>query len=215
MVRLAQAINLNDPAQRIARMKRYIGVLLLLSLVACAPLPEHSDPLGLQLWPGHRAALEAISDWRVNGSIAISSPDQGWDARVLWRQQGDIFQMRFNAPLGQGAMLIDGAPGNVRLRAADGQIYQAADAEELLRQVSGVSLPVGALYYWIRGVPVPRQPVSSEYVNPQGYLGALRQLGWEIEYREYAAYPGYLLPTHIRLKRGEWLIKLSLSSWEL
>jgi outer membrane lipoprotein LolB len=196
-------------------MKKTIFLLLLLSLTACAPPPRPSDPQGLRLRETIQPRLESLRAWQLNGGIAANSADDGWDARVNWRQREDGYELRFSAPLGQGALFLQGDAGGVVLRTAEGETRSAPDPESLLAQTAGVSVPVSALYYWIRGLPVPDAAVDGLVVNAQGYLEALEQLGWSVEYARYRAYGELRLPDKLILKNPEWIVKLIVSEWNI
>ncbi len=186
-----------------------------LLLAGCARLPERNTADMLALWAEHQPRLNGLRNWRLRGGLAVNSRDEGWDARMYWRQQGDSYQLRFSAPLGQGAMLLRGDPDGVVMRTAEGETRHAANPESLLREVAEVSVPLEALYYWVRGLPVPERESEQLLLTPDGYLRYLRQFGWEIDYARHRRVDGLRLPEKLVLKNSDWIVKLVISDWSL
>ena len=81
------------------------------------------------------------------------------------------FTLRLHGPFGQGSVLIEGQPGSVSLRRANGQVTRAGSAEALLSQELGWSVPVSVMRYWILGRPAPDYPVTDLQINARGLLG--------------------------------------------
>ncbi len=179
----------------------------------CAQSPIVQDSALLALWQTHHQQMTQSQIWQVNGSIVIASAQDTWNARVYWQQQVDSYQLRFNAPLGQGAMLLFGNPQQVTMQTTNQESFTAQDPDALVKQVLKVEIPVSHLYYWIRGIPNPNIPIHSYTLNNQGYLHTLTQANWVLEFQNYQASPP--LPQKFYLYNGEFDVKMSISYWQL
>jgi len=145
------------------------------------------------------------------------SKDHGWQARILWQQQGTDYQLRLMLPLGQGAIRITKNAQGVSIRTAQGRRYQAADAEQLLTQKLGLTLPVKALQSWIRGIADPDTSITLQQWDTDHLLRQLQQAGWQIDYQTYKSFvikgKPYQLPTRLSLRHADYFAKIAVSRW--
>jgi outer membrane lipoprotein LolB len=140
-----------------------VAPLLALLLAACASL---SPPTGD--WLSGRLSV------RVEGA-APKSVSAAFDLR------GDSTtgQLDLTTPLGTTIAQARWSPGEVRLITSDGETH-FDDLNTLSREVLGESVPMAALFDWLRGRPwpqAPSQPIAG---------GGFEQLGWEIDLARYA-----------------------------
>jgi outer membrane lipoprotein LolB len=147
--------------------------------------------------------------WEFSGRISVSTTEQAWHGEIRWSQQGDSYDVRLNAPLGQGALRLSGEASGVRLITSDGAEEFAADPEALLRRRLNLSLPLSGLRYWVRGRPAPGAAQRQE-LDAQGRPLRLTQSGWEIEYRRYAETASGALPDKLFLRNPEAEVEVRL-----
>lgn len=105
----------------------------------------------------------------------------GADARSVtaaFELQGDarIGSLNLSTPLGTTLARARWAPGQVVLATPEGE-SNFTDLDALTREVLGESVPVVALFYWLRGRPWPGAP--STVLQPTGEPG-FQQLGWAV-----------------------------------
>jgi outer membrane lipoprotein LolB len=189
---------------------RFVIVLLVL-LSGCSTLPDIN--VAESVWRPQREKLTALHTWQLNAALAAHSKDDGFDARLFWRQEQEIYRLRLHGPLGQGTVLIDGDASGVRLRTGEQREYRAHDPETLLAQLTDITLPVSHLKYWIRGLPAPTPVVVRERFYADGSLALLEQDGWEIKFLQYHEDKDYALPRRLELKNSEFFIRLVISNW--
>ena len=153
-----------------------------------------------------------ISSWENSGAIAARTSNKSWSASYNWRQQGkNIYQINLFGPFGNGSAIIE-RTGNVTTYSNGGKIYASHNADQLLQQHTGVALPVNNLYYWVRGLPAPGS-IQSSTRNPEDQLISLHQSGYIIEYTNYASIHGILLPTQIKLRGKNVIMKIVIKHW--
>ena len=85
-------------------------------------------------------------------------------------------RLNLTSPLGTVVARADWSPDDVRLITSDGEI-RYGDLDTLTREMLGESLPVAALFDWLRGRPWPGAP--SEPTAPPAEAG-FDQLGWSV-----------------------------------
>jgi outer membrane lipoprotein LolB len=191
-------------------------VSAVLLLTGCATQPPVEPPSARisQLWQQHARAVAAQSDWALSGRIAASSEDDGWSGKLYWQQGREDYRISFNAPSGQGGLLLDGRPQQVEMLTSDGERHVASDAESLLLQTLGWELPLSSLRYWVRGIPVPASddtPVLA--FDDSGRLTRLRQSDWAVEYPAYRPVNGLMLPRKVFLENAEFSVRLVIDRW--
>ncbi len=175
---------------------------LVVALTACATTPPRllvTAPVDLAAFEQTRQqTLAASHNWTLTGRIAVHNEHENWSATLHWVQQADTYTLNLIGPLGQGAVQITGGRGSVLMRLADGQSYTANDAETLLRERAGWSVPVTGLRYWVRGLPDPRT-TAQQGLDEAGRPLFFEQSGWRIEYARYARVNGIDLPHKLTL----------------
>lgn len=184
-------------------------------LSACAtPGPPAGDDAAQLAWSRHRASLGGMVNWGLQGRIAVTTTQDAWQARLIWRQHRERFEIDVLSVFGQRLAQLSGRPGGVELRLPRGQRYQAQDAAGLLQDQLGWSLPVAGLRHWVRGLPAPGV-VAHRTLDGEGRLLALEQQGWSIGYRRYRAADGRDLPGQVILKRDDLRLRLVVDRWDI
>lgn len=197
-------------------MRSVVPILAACLLAACSSVPPLTpDAASDEAWVQHRAALADLTEWTVTGRISIQSEDQAWNATLYWRQRGDSYRIRLLAPLGQGTVQVAGDANGVTLRTPDNETFDASDPETLLFDALGWRLPLDGLRFWLRGLDAPGSGPAERRLDPWGRLGALRQDGWDIDYRRYAEDTDPALPAKVFLKRGPLAVRIVVNQWRL
>lgn len=193
------------------------SLLFLALLSGCATTPQL--PLAEQdrLWQQHRLSLAQETNWALSARISGNSEDDGWSGKLTWQQTGENYRIHFQAPFGQGAAQLLGEPGYVEMRAADGQVFAAADAESLLYQQLGWRLPLAGLRYWVLGLPMPEsEPVPESVLafDGVGRLARITQAQWQIRYSGYRQVGGLALPKKMYLENASLNVRLVIDRWQ-
>lgn len=191
-------------------------LLPLLVLTGCATAPPAIDMEEVRgAWQRHAAEVATLDHWFLKGRVALRTPEDGWSASLHWRQLGGQFNLRLIAPLGQGTIELFGrTDGQVTLVDSENQRYTAADAETLMRETLGWSVPVAGLTYWVRGLPARDGKIQMIEPDAEGRLRALEQSGWQLEIEDYTHVLGRDLPKKLTVSNDQLTVKLVVQSWE-
>lgn len=177
-------------------------------LAACAQLPGFRTPpppLALQTPPGA---------FRLEGRVSVKTSEQSFAGGMTWRHASGGQELLLRTPLGQGVAELKGDAQGVELRDVEGRLHRATDAEALVRQALGVTLPLRGLASWVVGNARPGAPYQAE-ADAEGRLGVLNQDGWRIEFSRYTDAGGYLLPGKLVARRADDIeIRLVVDRWE-
>jgi outer membrane lipoprotein LolB len=198
------------PSRYLLRRGAWWFGLLLLS--ACATRPP-APPAERAAWQAHRAALETLTHWQVQGRVGVRAGDEGWNASFDWQQQDQEYRIRLRGPFGQGAVELHGNEQGVWLKQADRPAVFALDPETLLEKETGWWLPVSGLNFWLRGLPVPGGPSQYRW-DEQGSLAHLEQKGWQIDYRSYRQAGAFRLPDRISIEGDALRVKFVIDAWQ-
>jgi len=193
---------------------RWLWLLIPVLAVGCATRPPVAAPEAEPAWLEHRAALEALRDWQVQGRVALSTDNEGWNASFDWQQRGKNYRIRLRGPFGQGAVELHGGQHGVWLKRADQPAVFAHNPDVLLQQQTGWQLPVTGLSAWLRGLPVADGDPVIRW-DAQGRLLHIGQSGWSIDYQRYLEKGGLSLPKKLRLKRDSIQVRFVVDSWQI
>ena len=187
-----------------------LAVLSLL-LAGCAARPTLTLP-PLESWEQRQEVLGAADAWRAGGRLNVVAGDRAESGSLDWRQDGQAVTLSIRGPLGAGGIRLEGGPDGLILTAADGATVALTPPEQAVRDVSGGSVPVESLSWWLRGLPDPDRPARTE-VAPEGRLTRLEQAGWQIGYPEYRPAAGIMLPYRIRARSADIRLTIVVKDW--
>ncbi len=184
---------------------RRIGAVLACSLLAaCVSVP-----------PELLAPRDQIGDFALAARFALrvsvpDGPPENSGGRLEWEHRNGNDRVLIFSPLGVGVAEIDVGPGRGRLRTADGQLRESADADALMEVVTGRRLPIRQLPNWLLGRSGGAAIVTSDSA---GRPARLSEAGWQIEYAYPDDTPG-ALPKLVSLRRdGEIDLRLRIEEW--
>lgn len=195
------------------------ALLLALALVAaCAsirPRDTERTPSTQTVWEQRQNRISQLRDWSFAGRVAIRLQQEGWSAGVHWIQRDADYTVRVTNPFGQGVYSFAGTVQGVTLHTAKNEVFNANDAETLMREHLGWSLPIAGLGYWVRGIPDPEDTIHALRLDEKGRLARLEQAGWRIEVERYAREAELELPVKLLMQHPQMRVRLAVSRWRL
>lgn len=194
-------------------MKKLV-IALVIFLSACQTMGPGPLSTTTVDWVTRSEQLSGIQSWHVVGALGVRNEHKAWNSTVHWRQKNKAYDMSFVAPLGQGKMHLEGVPGDVRLTTTENKVLKAATPESLLKKSMGWNIPVSALFYWVRGVPVPQTKAKVQFDQYQ-HIKRMEQSGWVIEYQRYATVKGIDLPGKISMTKWPMRLKFVIKQWNI
>ena len=151
---------------------RVAAGLLLAALAGCA-----SGPIAIPAPTGE--LLSGRLAVRVDG-VAGADP-RSMNAAFELQGDGRAGSLNLTTPLGTTLARARWSPGQVVLATAQGE-SRFADLDALTREALGESVPVVALFDWLRGRPWPGAP--SARLTTEGEPG-FQQLGWAVSLAKF------------------------------
>ncbi len=199
--------------QRPLRVAAWLSIAL---LAGCASLPVVAPPQPAdELAQREREQrVERSSNWQLQGKVAVRSGDDGGSGQLLWEVDGSRVRFELSAPVTGKSWRLSVDGDQARIDGLEQGPVVGPDAEQLIRDAVGWSLPIAPLAYWIRGARAPGSAAQIEY-SEQGLPLRIRQAGWEIEYRDWTPAVGTVaaLPRKLFARRGEQQLRLVVARW--
>lgn len=187
----------------------HILLLLLLAVITGCTVKPTSPVCGTQ------TNLDLPQKWTVEGRIALKTPEDKLSASMKWYQCNDDYQLRLSKPIGGTLLYLTNSNGIVELQ-VDGKTYTERDAEKLLWQVTGWTLPVKDFRYWITGLLNPNSPPPIEVKrNDNASLKSFISVdNWRVSYQNYKVFSDKTMPHNLTIEKDKMYLRLRVSDWE-
>ncbi len=180
--------------------------LVVLMLSSCVTMKVGSSYT--QLLEQRIVALAALTNWEINGRLAIKNGGEGFSATMHWIQQDDSFDIRLYDPLGRKVAHMKGNSDLVSLSTSDSRTIEGVDPKALQQQYLGWSLPLDYLSDWVIGLPVNDLAMQDASYDHAGRLQALTQAGWRVQFKRYETPQLTAFPQLVQLEQGDFRVKL-------
>ncbi len=181
-----------------------LGLLLALLSACASQTPRPITPLD---------NVHQLTHWRLKGKLGITVPNDRINAFIDWQQNQDAFHIKLNGPFGQGLTKIDGDHQGLTLTSGDDTIT-GPDAESVMLNQLGWSVPVQHFSYWAKGIPSPLAAITAEEYDESGSLSVLVQDGWQLQLSRYEAVAGVQLPGKMIARAPELSLVLVIKDWQ-
>jgi outer membrane lipoprotein LolB len=191
----------------------WLAALLLAGCVSVPGMAPEGSP-NEAAWQAHRAKLQTLNAWELQGRVGIVTGRHGGSGSMDWRQQGQQVAFSFRGPFGAGALEVRGDAQALWVRSSRGDDFITTDPEKDFAARLKVPLPVLSMRYWMLGLPDPSAPFAKT-VDAHGQLVTLAQRGWQVDYQDYAEFGSYDLPTRLVMQRAGTRIKVAVNDWEV
>ena len=195
-------------------LRRRLTTGILLAPVILAGCTTTSSILlpDLGQWETRKAVLEQTDEWGFSGRIGVRAGDEGFNGKILWRQDGIVFRARLSGPIGVGTFFVNGDGREVTLTDREGVVTELDDAEVDLKARYGWTIPVTSLRFWALGIPDPSLPSNVEF-NEDGQMSNLRQGQWAVTIGHYADGGGQTMPRRLTAVSGDIRVRLVIDEW--
>ncbi len=192
-------------------MRLVVCLMMTAALAGCAGAARMTESVD---WAARGAALQAVSDWRMTGRVAVAVGGEGGSGSLDWHEAGGVSDVRISGPFGSGALRVTLGPQGMRLEDGEGAWIEGAQAEQLLADRLGAEVPLWALRHWVLGAPAPGLPFRNLGAR-DGAPPAFEQAGWRVSMDRWQDVQGNRLPARLTAERDGARIRLAVSRWDL
>ena len=179
--------------------------LLLFFLAACA-----STPLAPKDAPP-RPARETVNSFAVNARAIIKQSGKANSLRVMWEHSPDTDNIGFASPLTGMIAELQRDRSGARWISAEGEHYEARNADLLMARLTDEPVPIAALALWVTG-----QTGASATEIQRDSAGRLLQAvekGWLIKILSYETDLPNAMPAVMEVESGSLLIRLAFEEY--
>lgn len=161
------------------------------------------------------AKLAALRPWRALGSLVVNSEASGvFNASFAWDASATGFDIRLIGPLGLKTYRVVEDYSGARFYGGDGEI-SGRSAQELLRQETGVNIPLLDMQDWVVGL---QGNGSQTQRDSAGRLSEMiiterDQTSWRVEFQRYRQVDDLDLPKTIVVSGEDVEIRVSVRKW--
>ena len=185
-------------------------------LVACAtPQPVLRAELPVVDWQTHLIQQQALSEWQAQMVIYGQDRDQKFKLRLLWKQQGERYQIKIKDFIGRTVAVLEGVPGEVSLKTSKGQHFQGEDADQLIYELLNLPIHISGMRYLLLGVPEPASPHRLLQVSADGLAAEIQQQGWQLKYLSYSQQSGRRLPSQAAFSIDQVHLRAQIKQWQI
>ncbi|WP_161569580.1 lipoprotein insertase outer membrane protein LolB [Veronia nyctiphanis] len=189
-----------------------ITCFILFFLSACSSVPKTPDIS----WETQQQKLKALTEFEARGVVGFISLNQRISAKFIWEQNGENVKLRLYKDLAGTLMTLKSANDVTEVTDKDGNIYQGTDAESLMKELTGIDLPVSNLPGWLKGLPGKMEDYE---LDDKARVGSITSsdssANWSLSYLMYTMENTVALPARINMNNGKQRVKIQIKDWVL
>lgn len=189
--------------------------------VAIGALPAAEAAAAMQRQQARERRVTALPAVSFDGRVALSNGRNGGSGRIEWRQRGDAYEVTLSAPVSRQSWRLEGDAGSARIEGIEGGPRSDTDVVRLLREATGLEIPVGALAAWASGARADAAAFGPARLGfaADGRLARIEQGGWTVDYLGWQdadigdGQPSLAVPARIDAHRGQAKVRLAIDAW--
>ncbi|GAA03377.1 lipoprotein insertase outer membrane protein LolB [Photobacterium leiognathi] len=178
-------------------------------LSGCAQTPQDTQKVD---WKTHQTQLKSLTDYQAKGVFGFYSPEQRIQLTFNWKNHNDEYQLIL-IKMFKTVLNLNSKPNNVTLVDPDGKTYHGTDATQLVKEITGLQLPLSQMRDWLIGLPTGADTYQLNNNDQVAYLAKdINGQVWEMHYNTYNDQTP-ALPTQMILSQGELQVRIKISQW--
>ncbi|WP_318444923.1 lipoprotein insertase outer membrane protein LolB [Photobacterium leiognathi] len=178
-------------------------------LSGCAQTPQDTQKVD---WKTHQTQLKSLTDYQAKGVFGFYSPKQRIQLTFNWKNHNDEYQLIL-IKMFKTVLNLNSKPNNVTLVDPDGKTYRGTDATQLVKEITGLQLPLSQMRDWLIGLPTGADTYQLNNNDQVAYLAKdINGQVWEMHYNTYNDQTP-ALPTQMILSQGELQVRIKISQW--
>ncbi|WP_318479871.1 lipoprotein insertase outer membrane protein LolB [Photobacterium leiognathi] len=178
-------------------------------LSGCAQTPKNTQKVD---WETHQTQLKRLTDYQAKGVFGFYSPEQRIQLTFNWKNHNDEYQLIL-IKMFKTVLNLNSKPNNVTLVDPDGKTYHGTDATQLVKEITGLQLPLSQMRDWLIGLPTGADTYQLNNNDQVAYLAKdINGQVWEMHYNTYNDQTP-ALPTQMILSQGELQVRIKISQW--
>lgn len=198
---------------------RHAILTLCISLILAGCTNTPNSQLNVE-WQSHQQRLSQIDHYLVTGKLGYISPQQRESLNFQWRHSQKESQLRLTTFLGQTVLNLTMTPQGAHVETYDDRTLSGTNADELVYQLTGLTIPIHALQDWFLGNPTQADHYQ---FNPTHTIASLNKVisgqTWQLDYLSYhdeeLNQERIPLPNKMTLQHSDTKLNIVISKWVL
>ena len=177
-------------------------IMMVYLLTGCA-----SNNQGLLLKNSRDSLYPLFDEWNASGRFIITHEKESINAKFIWKQETEEFELRILNSLGLRSIVFRG--NNQGINSIDGGASDDIIAYEDLLEL----IPLGEMRYWLTGNPNPMikfSPYSKDSKNI-----SFIQSGWNVKILENREIDSIYFPEKINISNSKSSITILIYDWKI
>lgn len=191
---------------------------LLIILSGCSSVPPTQEAYSVD-WQTHKQRLEQFNTFKVTGKIGYKDTEHRQSLNFILKHASQYDELKLLSFLGQTVLTVQMTPTGSMITTADGQVRTAKEANDLIKTLTGLSIPVSQLPDWIKGLPTQADNVVyNQSHTVENLEKSIDNRQWKLSYLSYQSTntdkgSPLPLPNQLFLEQDNTQIKILISKW--
>ena len=192
---------LSDSMKISPKLKIFL-IMMVYLLTGCA-----SSNQSLFLKSNKDTLYPLFDEWNASGRFIITHEKESINAKFIWKQETEEFELRILNSLGLRSIVFRGNNQGINSIdvAASGDIIAYEDILELI--------PLGEMRFWLTGNPNPMIKFSTYSKDSENI--SFIQSGWNVKILENREIDSIYFPEKINISNSESSITILISDWKI
>ena len=148
-----------------------------------------------------------FDEWNASGRFVVIYEKESINAKFIWKQKTDEFELRILNSLGLRSIVFRG--NNQGINSIDGAASDDIIANEDLLEL----IPLSEMRFWLTGNPNPMIEFSLYTKDSENI--SFTQSGWNVKILENREIDSFYFPEKINISNSESSITILISDWKI
>ncbi|WP_105900972.1 lipoprotein insertase outer membrane protein LolB [Vibrio gangliei] len=190
----------------------------MLALAGCSSVPPSQENYSVD-WQAQKSTLESIHTFKATGKIGYKDPEHRQSLNFIFSHASSYSELKLLSVFGQTVLTVQMLPSGAMVTTSDGKVQTAKQADTLIKNLTGLAIPVSQLPDWLKGLPSQADSVSFNDSNTVASLKKnINNKDWTLNYINYQSVEqtdqaSITLPKQMQLTQDQTEIKILISKW--
>ena len=148
-----------------------------------------------------------FDEWKASGRFIFNHEKESLNAKFIWKQETEEFELRIYNSLGMRSVLFRG--NDQGINSIDGAASEDIIADEGLLEL----IPLSEMRFWLTGNPNPM--IKFSHFSKDSENISFSQSGWNVKILENREIDSFYFPEKINISNSESSIIILISDWKI
>ena len=148
-----------------------------------------------------------FDEWKASGRFIFNHEKESINAKFIWKQETEEFELRILNSLGMRSVLFRG--NDKGINSMDGAASEDIITDEGLLEL----IPLSEMRFWLTGNPNPM--IKFSHFSEDSENISFSQSGWDVKILENREIDSFYFPEKINISNSESSIIILISDWKI